>query len=327
MDLDPRLVTAFTVVIGVPAVLIGYIILTEQILRPIPDKRRGSIRPWLWLAPALAVLIVFLVYPTIGTVVRSFQNSAGTAFVGLDNYVYFFTSPTTLGALKNNLLWVILLTLMTVGFGMLIAVLVDRVRYESIAKSVIFLPLAISMVAASVIWRFMFLYSPPDQPQVGTLNAFAGIFGAGPFPWLQIQDFSFNTVLLILVMGWMWTGFCMVIISAALKGISTELLEAARVDGANEWQVFRGVTFPLLLPTLAVVSTTIVITALKAFDIVYVMTGGNFDTQVMAQSMITEMFTNARFGRASAVAVVLLLTIIPVMVLNIRRFQAQEAIR
>jgi alpha-glucoside transport system permease protein len=325
--MDPRLTTAIAVVVGVPAVLFGYIILTEQVLRPIPDRRRGTLRPWLWLLPALLFLTVFLVYPTIGTVVHSFQNTAGTKFVGLDNYVYFFTSPTTLGALKNNLLWVILLTLLTVGFGMLIAVLVDRVRYESVAKAVIFLPLAISMVAASVIWRFMFLYSAPGQPQVGTLNAFVGIFGLGPYPWLQLQDFSFNTILLIIVMTWMWTGFCMVIISAALKGISVELLEAARVDGANEWQVFRGIIFPLLLPTLAVVATTVVITALKAFDIVYVMTGGNFDTQVMAQSMIQEMFTNGNFGRASAVAVVLLVTIVPVMALNIRRFQAQEAIR
>ena len=225
------------------------------------------------------------------------------------------------------MLWVILLTLLTVGFGMMIAVLVDRVRYESVAKAVIFLPLAISMVAASVIWRFMFLYNAPGEVQTGTLNAIAGVFGAGPFPWLQIEDFSFNTVLLIIVMAWMWTGFCMVIISAALKGISVELLEAARVDGANEWQVFRGIIFPLLLPTLAVVGTTIVITALKAFDIVYVMTGGNFDTQVMAQSMIQEMFTNGNFGRASAVAVVLLITIVPVMAINIRRFNAQEAIR
>jgi alpha-glucoside transport system permease protein len=142
-----------------------------------------------------------------------------------------------------------------------------------------------------------------------------------------VQNFSVNTFMLIIVMAWMWTGFCMVIISAALKGISVELLEAARVDGANEWQVFRGIIFPLLLPTLAVVGTTIVITALKAFDIVYVMTGGNFDTQVMAQSMIQEMFTNGNFGRASAVAVVLLITIVPVMAINIRRFNAQEAIR
>lgn len=325
--MDPRLTTALAVVVGVPAVLFGYIILTEQILRPIPDRRRGTLRPWLWLLPALAFLAVFLIYPTIGTIIHSFQNTAGTKFVGLDNYVYFFTSPSTLGALKNNVLWVILLTLLTVGFGMMIAVLVDRVRYESMAKAIIFLPLAISMVAASVIWRFMFLYNAPGEVQTGTLNAFVGLFGLGPFPWLQVEDFSFNTVLLIIVMAWMWTGFCMVIISAALKGISAELLEAARVDGANEWQVFRGIVFPLLLPTLAVVATTIVITALKAFDIVYVMTGGNFDTQVMAQSMIQEMFTNGNFGRASAVAVVLLITIVPVMALNIRRFQAQEAIR
>jgi alpha-glucoside transport system permease protein len=325
--MDPRLITAFAVVVGVPAVLIGYLILTEQVLRPIPDRRRIRVRPWLWLAPALLFLTVFLVYPTVGTIIRSFQNTAGTKFIGLDNYIYFFTSPSTLGALKNNVLWVVLLTGLTVGFGMLIAVLVDRVRYESVAKAVIFLPLAISMVAASVIWRFMFLYQTPGEPQTGTLNAFVGLFGLGPYPWLQIQDFSFNTILLIIVMAWMWTGFCMVIISAALKGISVELMEAARVDGATEWQVFRRIVFPLLLPTLAVVATTIVITGLKAFDIVYVMTGGNFDTQVMAQSMITQMFTNGNFGRASAVAVVLLLTIIPVMVLNIRRFQAQEAIR
>jgi alpha-glucoside transport system permease protein len=325
--MDPRLFTAITVVVGVPAVLFGYIILTEQVLRPVNGRRRGLIRPWLWLAPALVFLAVFLIYPTIGTIIRSFQNSAGTEFVGLDNYVYFFTSPSTLGALKNNVLWVILLTAFTVGFGTLIAVLVDRVRYESLAKGVIFLPLAISMVAASVIWRFMFLYQTPGTPQTGTLNAFVGLFGLGPFPWLQMEAFSFNTILLIIVMTWMWTGFCMVIISAALKGISVELMEAARVDGATEWQVFRRIVFPLLLPTLAVVSTTVVITALKAFDIVYVMTGGNFDTQVMAQSMITQMFTNGNFGRASAVAVVLLLTIVPVMALNIKRFQAQEAIR
>jgi alpha-glucoside transport system permease protein len=325
--MDQRLITAIIVVVGVPAVLFGYIWLTEKVLRPIPDRRRGTLRPWLWLAPALLLLTVFLVYPTIGTIIHSFQNSAGTKFVGLDNYVYFFTSPSTLGALKNNVLWVVLLTLMTVGFGLLIAVLVDRVRYESVAKSVIFLPLAISMVAASVIWSFMFLYNAPGQTQVGTLNAAIGIFGLGPIAWLQTQDFSLNTIMLIVVMAWMWTGFCMVIISAALKGISVELMEAARVDGANEWQVFRGIVFPLLLPTLAVVATTIVITALKAFDIVYVMTGGNFDTQVMAQSMIDQMFTFQNFGRGSAVAVVLLLTIIPVMALNIRRFQAQEAIR
>ena len=325
--MDSRLLTMLVVIVGVPAVLFGYIILTEVVLRVFPERIKPRVRPWLWLFPALTFLFVFLIYPTIGTFVRSFQNKGGTSFVGLDNYIWFFTNDSTLSSLKNNVVWLIVLPLFTVGFGLLIAVLVDRVRYESIAKSLIFLPLAISMVAAGVIWRFMFEYQPPGEPQTGTLNAAVGLFGAGPFPWLTIDTLSFNTILLVIVMGWMWTGFCMVIISAALKGINAELLEAARVDGANEWQVFRGIVFPLLLPTLAVVTTTIVITALKTFDIVYTMTNGLYDTEVVANRMIKEMFVNGNFGRASAIAIVLLLAIIPIMGVNIRRFRAQEAIR
>jgi alpha-glucoside transport system permease protein len=293
--MDPRLVTALIVVVGVPAVLIGYIVLTEQILRPIPDKRRGSIRPWLWLAPALAFLIVFLVYPTIGTVIRSFQNSAGTAFVGLDNYLWFFQTDEALIALRNNALWLI------------------------------FLPLAISMVAAAVIWKFMYDFQPAGVAQTGTLNAVIGLFGVGPVGWAITADFSLTTIMLIIVMAWMWTGFAMVILSAGLKGINTELLEAARVDGANEWQVFRGIIFPLLLPTIAVVATTIIITALKTFDIVYTMTNGNYDTEVIANLMYKQMSINP--ARASALAVVLLLAIIPIMAFNVNRFRAQEAVR
>jgi alpha-glucoside transport system permease protein len=324
--MDPRLVTAIVVVIGVPAVLVGYIYGTEILLRFLPDKSRARIRPWLWLAPALAFLTVFLVYPTVRTFFASFQNKADTAFVGLDNYVWFFNSPDTLTALKNNVLWLVLLTLLCVGIGLLIAVLVDRVRYESLAKAVIFLPLAISAVAAAVIWKFMFDYRPPVEPQTGTLNAFIGIVGLGPVPWLTVDDFSLNTIALIVVMAWMWTGFAMVIISASLKGISVELMEAARVDGATEWQVFRRIVFPLLLPTIAVVATTMIITALKAFDIVYTMTGGNFNTEVMANLMFKEI-SFGEFGRASALAIVLLLAIVPIMLFNVRRFQAQEAIR
>lgn len=325
--MDSRLLMVVAVCVGVPVVLIGYLVLTELVLRFVPDRMKVRIRPWLWLAPALLFLLVFLVYPTIGTIIRSFQNRAGTEFIGLDNYIWFFSSDSTLSALKNNVLWLILLPVMTVGLGLVVAVLADRVRYESIAKSLIFLPLAISMVAASVIWRFVFDYQVAGQPQTGTLNAFVGRFGAGPFPWLTIDTLSFNTILLIIVMGWMWTGFCMVILSAALKGISQELLEAARVDGATEWQVFRRIVFPLLLPTITVVATTIVITALKTFDIVYTMTNGLFDTEVIANRMIKEMFVNGNFGRASAIAIVLLLAIIPIMGINIRRFRAQEALR
>jgi alpha-glucoside transport system permease protein len=326
--MDPRLFTALVVVVGVPAVLVGYIWGTEQVLKLLPERAKPRIRPWLWLLPALAFLFIFLVYPTIGTVVRSFQSKgnilgAGTQFIGLDNYIWFFSDSRSLNALKNNVLWLVFLTLFTVGLGLLIAILVDRVRYESFAKSVIFLPLAISMVAASVIWKFMYDY----DRDVGTLNAIAGVFGAGPVNWLQTGNFSLTTFMLIIIMTWMWTGFAMVIISAGLKGINTELLEAARVDGANEWQVFRGIIFPLLLPTIAVVATTIIITALKAFDIVYTTTNGNYDTEVIANLMYKEMFTNVNFGRAGALAVVLLLAIIPIMAFNVRRFQAQEAVR
>jgi len=324
--MDPRLVTAVIVVVGVPAVLVGYIWLTERVLVLVGQRARSRLRPWLWLAPALAFLSVFLVYPTVGTFIRSFQDKAGAKFIGLDNYAWFLNNDASLIALRNSLIWLVVLTALTVGLGLFIAILVDRVRYETVAKSVIFVPLAISMVAASVIWTFMYDYATPPQPQVGTLNAAIGSLGIAPVAWVQVSDFTLNSILLVVVMAWMWTGFCMVILSAALKGINPELLEAARVDGASERQVFRGITLPLLAPTLAVVMTTMVITALKAFDVVYVMTSGNFDTQVVAVQMIKQI-TAGNSGRASAIAIVLLLAIIPVMAFNIRRFRAQEAIR
>ena len=325
--MDPRLVTAVIVVVGVPAVLVGYIWLTERALVLVGQRARPRLRPWLWLAPALAFLAVFLVYPTIGTLVRSLQNKAGTQFIGLDNFAWFFTSDSSLIALRNSFIWLVVLTALTVGLGLLIALLVDRVRYETVAKSVIFVPLAISMVAASVIWTFMYWRTTPPEPQVGTLNGALGAFGIDPVAWTQVSDNGLNSIMLVVVMAWMWTGFCMVILSAALKGINPELLEAARVDGATERQVFRRITLPLMAPTVAVVTTTMLITALKAFDVVFVMTGGHFDTQVVATQMITEMYTNGNPGRASAIAVVLLLAIIPIMAFNVRRFRAQEAIR
>jgi alpha-glucoside transport system permease protein len=325
--MDPRLGTALIVVIGVPAVIVGYIYATELLLRSASERLKPRIRPWLWLAPALLFLFFFLVWPTVLTIARSFQGQLAGNWVGLDNYAWFFTSGEALISLRNSLMWVIFLTLFTVGLGLIVAVLVDRVRYESVAKSVIFVPLAISMTAAGVIWRYMFEYQSPGSPQTGTLNGILTSFGVGPISFLQTQTLGLNTLFLILVMTWMWTGFAMVIISAALKGISVELLEAARVDGATEWNVFRHIVFPLLLPTIAVVSTTIVITALKTFDIVYVMTNGNYGTDVIASRMIKESFTFGQLGRGSALAVILLLAIIPIMGVNINRFRAQEAIR
>jgi alpha-glucoside transport system permease protein len=322
-----KVINALIVVIGVPTVLVGYIWGTEQLLRVFPEKLKPSVRPWLWMAPALGFLGLFLVYPTIGTIIRSLQDKFGKQFVGLANYAWFAGSEDALTALRNNVLWIVFLTLFVVGFGLLIAVLVDRVRYESVAKSVIFVPLAISMVAASVIWLAVYHFNAPGSEQTGTLNAAIGTVGLGPIPWLQVEDFSLDTFMLIIVMVWMWTGFAMVIISAALKGINPELMEAARTDGATELQVFRGIVFPLLTPTLAVVATTMIITALKAFDVIYTMTGGQFKTSVIAYQMYAEMFQAGNYGRASAIAVVLLIAIIPIMFFNVGRFRAQEAVR
>ena len=325
--MDSRLVTALIVVVGVPATLFGYILLIERLLRFLPERHQPRARPWLWLLPALLLLALFLVYPTIATAVRSFQdrNIASPQFIGLDNYAYFFSTGDTLVALRNNIIWLVLLTAFVVVGGLLSAILFDRVRYEAVAKSLLFVPLAISFVGAGVIWKFMYDYQIGGTQQIGTLNGLVTSLGGKPVDFIQTPPL--NNVSLVIVAAWIWTGFGMVILSAALKGISVELLEAARVDGANELQVFRGITLPLLAPTIAVVATTMIITALKAFDIVYVMTGGNYETDVMANRMYKELFNFNQPGRASAVATILVLLIIPVMALNIRRFQAQEAIR
>jgi alpha-glucoside transport system permease protein len=325
--MEERLITAAIVLIGVPAALVGYILLVERLIRAFPESRQGRIRPWFWIAPALAFLIVFLIYPTINTLVLSFQDKVSQNFVGLDNYIWFLGDASTLEALRNSVLWVVFMTAGVVGLGLLVAILVDRVRYEPVAKTAIFIPLAISFVAAAIIWKFMYDYQPAGTEQIGTVNAVIGSVGLGPIDFIRERSGLIDNFALIFIGVWMWTGFAMVILSAGLKGISTELLEAARVDGANEWQVFRGIILPLLLPTIYVVGTTIVITALKSFDIVYVLTNGAFGTDVIARKMYFEMFTTQHFGRASAVAIVLLVAIIPFMALNIRRFREQEAMR
>jgi len=323
--MSDRLIQAAIVLLGVPAALVGYIALVEWFVQRLPDKQQPRVRPWLWIGPALALLAFFLVYPTLNTIYLSFLNAKSTNFVGLDNYAYALTTSDSLNAMRNNLLWLVFFTGVTVALGLLIAVLTDRVPYESVAKALIFLPMAISSVAAGVIWKFMYDYRPAGQPQTGTLNAIVGSVGVTPQPWLIQQPW--NNGWLIFVGVWMMAGFAMVILSAGLKGISDEVLEAARVDGANEWNLFWSIKVPMLSSTIAVVATTIVIAALKTFDIVYVMTNGNYNTDVVARRMYTELFNTRNYGRASAIAVVLLVAIIPIMIINIRRFQEQEAIR
>ncbi len=289
----------------------------------------GRWRPWLFVGPAILLIVFFLVYPTIMTIARSFFGRGASLFgpnsefVGLANWRYVFTNNTMLTSLRNNTLWAVLFTTCTVGFGLFLAVMLDRVRYERLVKSIIFVPAAISMVGASVIWKFVYAYRPVGMQQIGVLNAIVVALGGEPVGWL-LQRPWLNNICLIAVGIWMWTGFCMVIFSAAYKNIPKQLMEAARIDGGNEWHVFRMIILPLLAPTAAVVGTTMVVQVLKIFDIVYVMTNGNYGTEVIANRMYKEMFNFFNYGRASAIAVVLLILIVPFMIVNIRRFATQE---
>jgi alpha-glucoside transport system permease protein len=305
--------------------------------QPVPAvMRQKPLTPWLYLAPALIIMTVFIIYPAVSTAVLSLRDKAGTGWAStrcvagepcwgiFENFRYALTSPVMLQAFVNNLIWIVLMVSGTVGLGLVIATLADRVRYEPLAKAIIFLPMAISFVGAGVIWRFVYEYRATGE-QIGLLNGILVALGGRPVAWLTLP--VVNTVALILVGVWMWTGFCMTVLAAALKGVPGEILEAARVDGATEWQVFSGIMVPMILPTITVVITTMIINVLKVFDIVYVMTGGNFGTEVIANRMYTEQYLNFDTGRAAAIAVVLIVVIIPAMVLNIRRFAEQEAAR
>ena len=321
-----QIITAVAAVVGVPLVLLGYIILGEQVIERLPDSVQTWIRPYFWALPAVGFATVFMIYPLIRTVIISFRNSGDTDWATgpwgiFANYHYFFTFPDTLTSLRNSLLWLVFYTFFAVFFGLVIAILVDRVRYETIAKIAVFLPVPISAVAASIIWKFMFDYQPPGSTQTGTLNALLSVVHRDPVAWLV--NSTTNNAALIFVGIWTATGFCMVILSASLKAISSEVLEAARIDGANEFQIVRLVVTPLLWPTITVVGTTMIINALKTFDIVYVMTNGAYNTDVIATQMFFQLQHNHN-SRAAAVGVVLFLAIVPLLVVNIRRFQQQE---
>ena len=307
-------------IVGIPLVLIAYSYLVEKFVSRIRPNIQKKLRPWFWIIPAFLLLLIFLIYPVVNTFILSFKNADSSKFVGIKNYIYVFTNHTMLIAMRNNLLWLIIFTSFTVTLGLLIAVLTDRVRYESVAKAFIFMPMAISFVAAGVIWKFMYEYRPKGTPQIGTLNAvLTGLIPEfKPKAWLF--DPSINNFALIMVGIWMWTGFCMVILSAGLKGIPDSILEAARIDGAGEWRIFWRIIIPLMKSTITVVATTMVINVLKVFDIVYVMTNGNLNTEVIANRMYKEMFSFRNFGRASAIATILLIAITPVMLINIKRF-------
>jgi alpha-glucoside transport system permease protein len=299
--------------------------------------KQAGLAPWLYLAPALLIMLFFVVYPTVSTIYLSFLDTEGVQLATatcqegrpcwgiFENYRHALTDGTMLLAFRNNLLWIILMVPGTTAIGLLIAVLVDRVKYESLAKAVIFLPMAISFVGAGVIWDNMYQYNA-EGSQTGLLNALITALGFRPVPWTTTGPWI-NNVALIVVGVWMWTGFCMTILSAALKSVPEELLEAARVDGASEWTVFWKILVPIVAPTITVVLTTMTVNVLKIFDIIYVMGKGQPGTQVIATRMYIEQFNRFNSGLSSAIAVVLILAVLPIGYVNIRRFREQEAMR
>ncbi|MFS2152059.1 carbohydrate ABC transporter permease [Rhizobium sp. Rhizsp42] len=281
-------------------------------------NRRSVIRPWLFLFPALFLLVVYLVYPVVATVILSFYDRSGAEFVGLSNYQWALGDREFRQSIFNNILWLAVVPAACTFFGLVIAVMTDRIWWGNIAKSIVFMPMAISFVGASVIWKFIYEYRGGNATQIGLLNAIVQLFGGTPQVWISVP--FWNSFFLMIILIWIQTGFAMVILSAALRGIPEETIEAAVIDGANGWQIFWRIMVPQVWGTIAVVWTTITILVLKVFDIVLTMTNGQWDTMVLANLMFNWMFRGGGdSGRSAVIALIIMLAVTPIMVWNVRR--------
>lgn len=311
---------------GVAGVMVLFYVMNWLVDR-LPPKLEARVKPYVFIGPAVLMVLAFLVYPALRTIFLSFYDAQGEAFVGFNNYAELATDPALRTTLLNNLLWLLIVPSVCVAVGLAVAVLADRLRpvVESGSKSLIFLPMAISLIGASTIWRFVYATRAAGRPQIGLMNAIVTGLGAEPIAWLQLRAFNLNDLLLMVILIWAQAGFAMVLLSAAIKSVPEETIEAARIDGANERQIFWRVTVPQIRTTIAVVLTTITIATLKVFDIVYVMTNGNFETDVIANRFFTELFTFRQNGRAAAIVTSLIIAVIPVMIYNVRRFRAEES--
>jgi len=327
--MTPALQGLLTIAIGVTG-CIGYFYLSNQILDRVLFPPRGPnagrninranmIRPWLFLFPALAALGLYLAYPVIETLRLSLTErlpGGGSRWVGLDNYSRMAAEPKFWEALRNNLFWLVIVPALSTGFGLLAAQLTDRIRWGNLAKSLIFMPMAISFVGASVIWKLVYDTRPAEQDQIGILNALYLFFGGGaPQSWLTLP--VWNSLFLMIVLIWIQTGFAMVILSAALRGIPEETIEAAILDGANPFQIFFRIKMPQIKTTILVVWTTITVTVLKVFDIVFAMTNGQWETQVLANYMYDKLFRANDWGLGSASAMVIMLLVAPILIWNV----------
>jgi alpha-glucoside transport system permease protein len=308
------------------AIVLGILLIVFFLAARAKGKAQGVLAGVVFLGPAVVLLLYGLIVPAFRTTAGSFQNAEGTKWVGLANYGWIFTAPGNSTFLINTVLWIIVAPVLSTALGLTLALLLDRMRRESISKSLIFMPMAISFVGAGIIWGLVYEYRDPSQPQVGLLSQVAMWLGVSDPPnWLLWQPF--NNFFLMVIMIWIQTGFAMVVLSAAIKAISADVVEAAELDGATGWRLFSKVTIPMIRGTLIVVLTTIVIAVLKVFDIVRTMTNGNFGTQVVANEMYAQAFVQFDVGRGSALAVVLFLAVVPLIIYNVVQLRKERSVR
>ncbi|SHF08919.1 alpha-glucoside transport system permease protein [Kaistia soli DSM 19436] len=319
----PRLLTAFIAILGFGAAMSVLYVATDVILQQLPLELSHRLQPLPFIVPGVVMVGYFVALPMVRTLAASLFNRDGTAFVGFANYIQVFTEPFMLETFRNNLLWLVFGAGLTVVFGLTIAALADRSRHEKIAKAIIFMPMAISLVGAGVIWKFIYAFKDPSEPQIGLLNAIVVAFGGEPQAWIQLIQ-PWNNLFLIVIVIWLQTGYAMVLFSAAIKSVPNDLLEAARIDGAGEIRIFFSIIIPYIRPTLIAVTATVVIFTLKIFDIVLVMTGGQFGTDVIATQFYNQYFVNRNAGLGSAIAIVLLAAVVPVIVYNLKNFNRNE---
>ncbi|WP_339114508.1 sugar ABC transporter permease [Thioclava sp. GXIMD2076] len=308
--------------IGLPVLVYAGLGMGEAILSILPVRTGRGLRPWVWLSLPILLVLLILVYPVIVTLITSLKGARGTEWLGGANYVWAF-SGEMVDVVWNNVIWLIGFPLAVLVLALLSAVLFDKISYEPLAMTVVILPTAISFTAGSVIWTQMYSYQPAMMAQIGTFNAVLKLFGIAPVPWL-IQPVV-NNLALIFIAVWLQLGIATLILSAAIKNIGTDMVEAARLDGAGEVRIFFSIILPNILPSILVVFTTMIIAALKVFDIVYVMTNGNFGTDVIANRLYYELFSVNDLGHASAIAVILLFCALPIAFINIFQFKAEAA--
>lgn len=307
-------------------VFVGVILLIFLLAERTSVRSQEVLRYAVFLGPALLLLAIGLLYPAGRTIYLSFMNKQGQEFVGLDNYIWAFTTPEIQIVIRNTFIWVLVVPIFATIFGLAMAYLTDRMKFASVVKSLVFLPMAISMVGASIIWRFVYTYRADDeQTEIGLLSAIVEAFGGEPTNWLLTAPL--NSFLLIAVMVWIQTGFSMVVLSAAMKAIPDDIQEAAMLDGAGQFKRFLQVTVPMIRASIVVVVTTTLIGTLKVFDIVRTMTGGNFSTSVVANEMYTQAFRQLNYGTGSTLAVLLLIAIIPLIWYNIRQLRLERTER